>query len=91
MGGDEVDPIELNETHIIENDEMNRLIQYDTFSSVDDNFDDVHGLPLIDMGQKPLYEISKIIILYVILLLVKLKVLNGLSNTCLTQILRYEI
>lgn len=34
---------------------MNRLIQ-DTFTPMDDNFDDIHDAPLIDKEQKPLYE-----------------------------------
>ena len=67
-------------------DEIHRLIK-DTFSPMDeDNQDDSHDVdPLLKKSRKPLYEGS------IILLLVNLKVLNGLSNTCLTHILRYLI
>jgi hypothetical protein len=73
-------------------DEIHRLIQ-DTFSPMDeDNPDDIHDVdPLLEKSCQPLYEGSTTNILYVIFLLVNLKVLNGLSNTCLTQILRYLI
>jgi hypothetical protein len=73
-------------------DEIHRLIQ-DTFAPMDeDNQDDSHDVdPLLEKSRQPLYEGSTINILSAILLLVNLKVLNGLSNTCLTQILRYLI
>jgi hypothetical protein len=73
-------------------DEIHRLIQ-DTFSPMDeDNQDDSHDVdPLLEKSRQPLYEGSTTNILSAILLLVNLKVLNGLSNTCLTHILRYLI
>jgi hypothetical protein len=73
-------------------DEIHRLIQ-DTFAPMDeDNQDDNHDVdPLLEKSCQPLYEGSTINLLFAILLLVNLKVLNGLSNTCLTQILRYLI
>ena len=73
-------------------DQIHRLIQ-DTFSPMDeDNQDDNHDVdPLLKKARQPLYEGSKTNLLSAILLLVNLKVLNGLSNTCLTQILRYVI
>jgi hypothetical protein len=73
-------------------DEIHRLIQ-DTFAPMDeDNQDDSHDVdPLLEKSRQPLYEGSTTNILSAILLLVNLKVLNGLSNTCLTQILRYLI
>ena len=73
-------------------DEMHRLIQ-DTFSLMnEDNQDDSHDVdPLLKKSRQPLYEGSTTNLLSAILLLVNLKVLNGLSNTCLTQILRYLI
>jgi hypothetical protein len=58
MDGDEVNPMEENDIDIIENDGINRLI-HDTFSPMDDNFDDIHDVPLIDKAQKPLYEGSR--------------------------------
>jgi hypothetical protein len=73
-------------------DEIHRLIQ-DTFAPMDeDNQDDSHDVdPLLEKSCQPLYEGSTKNILSTILLLVNLKVLNGLSNTCLTQILSYLI
>ena len=70
--------------------EIQRLIQ-DTFAPMDeDNQDDSHDVdPLLEKSRQPLYEGSTKNLLSAILLLVNLKVLNGLSNTCLTQILRY--
>jgi hypothetical protein len=89
--GDQVSPMEEDDIdNTIENDGINRLIQ-DTFAPMDDNFDDIHDVPLIEKSQQPLYEGSRTNILSSILLLVNLKVLNGFSNTCLTQILRYVI
>jgi hypothetical protein len=66
-------------------DEIHRLIQ-DTFSPMDeDNQDDSHDVdPLLEKSCQPLYEGSTTNILSAILFLVNLKVLNGLSNTCLT-------
>ena len=71
-------------------DEINILLQ-DTFSPLDheDNLHDIHDVPLLEKSQEPLYEGSTKNLLSTILLLVHLKVLNGLSNTCFTQILRY--
>jgi hypothetical protein len=83
-------PEENDDIDIIENDRIHILIQ-DTFSLMDDNFDDVHDVPLTDKARKPLYEGSRTHILFDSLLLVKLKVLSGFSNTYLTQILRYAI
>ena len=73
-------------------DEIHRLIQ-DTFAPMDeDNQDDSHDVdPLLEKSHQPLYEGSKTNLLSSILLLMNLKVLKGLSNTCLTQILRYLI
>ena len=73
-------------------DEIHRLIQ-DTFAPMDEeNQDDSHDVdPLLEKSRKPLYEGSKTNLLSDIMLLVNLKVLNSLSNTCLIQILRYVI
>jgi hypothetical protein len=73
-------------------DEIHRLIQ-DTFCPMDeDNQDDSHDVdPLLEKSRQALYEGSTTNILSSILLLVNLKVLNGLSKKCLTQILRYLI
>jgi hypothetical protein len=61
-------------------DEIHRLIQ-DTFAPMDDSHD---VDPLLEKSHQPLYEVSTIFFLSAILLLVNLKFLNGLSNTCLT-------
>ena len=73
-------------------DEIHSLIQ-DRFAPMDEeNQDDSHHFdPLLKNERQPLYEGPKTNLLSDILLLVNLKVLNGLSNTCLTQILRYVI
>jgi hypothetical protein len=85
MDGDNV-----NDTN--QEDEIHRFIQ-DTFSPMDeDNQDDSHDVdPLLEKSRQPLYEGSTTNIISAILLLMNLKVLNGLSNTCLTHILRYLI
>ena len=59
--------------------EMNRLLQ-DIFSPLDheENLHDIHDVSLLEKSQEPLYEGSTTIILFFILLLVNLKVLNGL-------------
>ena len=55
----------------------------------DDDFDDVHNIPLLNKAYEPLYEGSKINILSVVLFIMNLKVMNGLSNIAITQMLRY--
>ena len=81
---DEDDIIDINDE-----DEIKKLIQ-DTFSPLDEeNLHDIHDVPLLEKSQEPLYEGSTKNILSIILLLVNLNILNGLSNTCFTQILRY--
>ena len=55
----------------------------------DDEFDDVHDIPLLDKSYEPLYEGSKTNLLSTILLIMNLKVMNGLSNIALPRILRY--
>jgi hypothetical protein len=86
-------PMEEYDTdNIVEMDDgTHRLIQ-DIFSPIDkQNDDDIYDVPLLEKEEQPLYEGSRTHILSAIMLLVNLKVLNGLSNTCLTQILRYVI
>ena len=81
---DEDDIIDTNGEY-----EIYRLLQ-DTFAALDeDNLNDFHDIPLLEKFQEPIYEGSTTNILYAILLLVNLKVLNGLSNTCFAQLLRY--
>ena len=60
--GDQVSPMKEDDTDngTIENDGVNRLIQ-DTFGPMDDNFDDIHDVPLIEKSQQPIYEGSRTI------------------------------
>ena len=54
-----------------------------------DEFDDVHDISLLQKEYKPLYEGSKTNLLSAILLIMNLKVMNGLSNISITWMLRY--
>ena len=54
-----------------------------------DGFDDVHDIPLLEKVYKPLYEGSNTNLMFSILLIMNLKVVNGLSNISITQMLRY--
>ena len=78
----------------VEDDGTNTLIQDTSGIGMDDDrvdFDDVHDIPLLERERQSLYEGSKTTLLTAILLLVNLKVVNGLLNACVTQILRYVI
>ena len=46
----------------------------------DDNENDVHDIPLLDKEHEPLYEVFKTNLIFVVLLIMNLKVMNGLSN-----------
>ena len=83
------DPMEEDDmNNTVGDDETNTFIQ-DAFSWMDhEKFDDIHDVPLLEKAQQPLYEGSWTNILSDTLLLASLEVLNGLSKTCLTQILR---
>jgi hypothetical protein len=78
---DQVNPMEEDDTNnTVEDDGKNRLIQ-DIFAPIDeDNFDDIHDVPLLEKAQQPLYEGSRKNILSAIMLLVNLKVLNGFQT-----------
>ena len=82
----------MNADYVIDingEDEINRLLQ-ETFAPLhEDNLHYFHDVPLLEKSKEPLYEGSTTNILFSILLVVNLKVLNGLSNTCFTQLLRY--
>ena len=52
-------------------------------------FDDVHDLPLLEKAYESLYEGSNTNLLSSILLIMNLKVMNGLSKQSITLILRY--
>ena len=49
-----------------------------------DDFDDVHDLPLLEKGYDPIYKGSNTNLLSSILLKMNLKVMNGLSNISVT-------
>ena len=85
--------------NVVEDDGTNTLI-HDSFNvRMDDDddgddhenidgFDDVHDLPLLEKAYEPLYEGSNTNILSAILLIMNLKVMNGLSNISIKQMLR---
>ena len=57
----------------------------------DDDVDTELDVPILEKAHKPLYEGSKRTLLATVLLLVNLKVMNGLSNVAMTRMLRYAI
>ena len=61
---------------------------YDDNENFDD-FNNENDIPLLDKAYEPLYEGSKTNILSDVLLIMNLKVMNGLSNISITWILRY--
>ena len=77
--------------NVVKNDGTNTLIHDDDDNDNENNddFDDVHDIPLLDKAYEPLYEGSKTNILSAVLLIMKLKVMNGISNIAITQMLRY--
>ena len=83
-----------NNNNIVQVDETNQMIQ-DLFGHPDedhgDSSDGIYDEPLIEKANKRIYKGSTTNILSTTLLLVNLKVTNNLSNTCMTQILRYVI
>ena len=85
--------------NVVEDDGTNTLI-HDSFNvrmdddDDDDNeniddFDDVHNIPLLCKAYEPLCEGSKTNLLSDILLIMSLKVMNGISNISITHMLRY--
>ena len=85
--------------NIVEDDGANTLIHYtfnvrmddDDDDHENDEFDDVHNLPLLEKEYEPLYEDSNTNILSAILLIMNLKVMNEISNTLVTRMLRHAI
>ena len=53
--------------------------------------DGIYDVPLIETSNERLFEHSNATLLSTTLLLVNLKVMNNLSNKCMTHSLRYEI
>jgi hypothetical protein len=75
-----------------EYDGKNQMIQdFFSHSDEDGDSDGIYDEPLLENENKRLYEGSRENLLSATLLLVKLKVMNNSSNTCMTQILRYVI
>ena len=102
INGEQVnDPIEEDDhtDNVVEYDGTNTLIN-DSFNvrmdddddedheNIDD-FDDVHDIPLLDKAYEPLYEGSKTNLLSAILLIMNLKVMNGISNISIILMPRY--
>ena len=56
----------------------------DGTSESDNDDEDGLDIPLLDKAHEPLYECSQTTLLSAIVLLVNLKVMNHLSNTCMT-------
>jgi hypothetical protein len=86
---------EVDVNNTIEEDGRNILIE-ETFNNVgiddDENpLDGVFDIHVLAKAIQPLHQGSKISLLSTILLLVNLKVMNGLSKTSVTQLLRYAI
>jgi hypothetical protein len=75
-----------------EDDGTNQMIQ-DLFSQPDEDGKNagIYDEPLLEKTNKRLNEGSRENLVTATLLLVNLKVMNHLSNTCMTQILRYVI
>jgi hypothetical protein len=74
-----------NEDLMEEDDGTNQMIQ-DFFSQPDEDANSVgiYDEPLLEKANKRLYEGSRENLLSATLLLVNLKVMNNLSNTCMT-------
>ena len=95
QGNDHIDQENDNNDNIVEYYSTNTLI-HDTFNVImddddddqeNDDFDDVHDLPLLEKAYKPLYEGSNTNLVSAILLIMNLKVMNGLSNISITWML----
>ena len=103
------DPMEDDDhepENTFEDDGMNALI-HDTFgigvaAADDDDLDDdveddieaIHDIPLPERATKLLYKGSQSTLLSIVLLLVNLKVMNGLSNikmSCMLRLVIYAI
>ena len=64
-------------------------LQDDKHDSDEDNDDDyIFDKPILENATESLHEGTKKSVLSAVMFLVNLKVSNGLSNTCMTQILR---
>ena len=102
LNGEQVnDPIEEDDhtDNVVEDDGTNTLIHHSFNVRMDDDddndhenideFNDVHDIPLLEKAYEPIYEGSKTNLLSAILLIMNLKVMNGISNISITRMLRY--
>lgn len=94
--GEDNDPMEDGDhapENTIEEDGINTLIHDTSSPSVSDHDDDDDSLdvPLLQKAYEPLYKDSQKTFLSTILLLLNLKVMNGLSNITMSHMLRYVI
>ena len=83
------DIVEYDSTNTLIHDTFNVRMEDEDDGHENDNFDDVHDLPLLEKAYEPFYEGSKTNFLFAILFIMKLKVMNGLSNILITHMLRY--
>ena len=83
--------VEDDGTNILIHDSFNVIMDDDddNYNENIDEFNDVHDIPLLEKAYEPLYEVSKTNLLSDILLIMNLKVMTGLSNISITQVLRY--
>ena len=73
------DVIEDDGKNTLIHDSFNVRMDEDEFDTEnDDDFDDVHDIHLLDKAYEPLYEGSKTNILSTVLLIMNLKVMNGI-------------
>ena len=93
--GEDNDPMEDDDhapENTIEDDGINTLI-HDTFSPSVSDHDDDDSLDesLLEKAYEPLCKDSQTTLLSAVLLLLNLKVMNGLSNITMSRMLRYVI
>ena len=83
--------VEGNDTMEEDHDDEDHDDQDDHDDDDDDDVDTELDVPILEKAHESLYEGSKITILATVLLLVNLKVMNGLSNVAMSRMLRYAI
>ena len=87
--------VEGNDTMEEDQDDEDHNDQNDHYDQDDDDDDDdvdvELDVPILEKAHKPLYEGSETNLLAIVLLLVNLKVMNGLSNVAMKCMLRYAI
>ena len=83
--------VEDDGTNILIHDSFNVIMDDDddNYNENIDDFHDVRDIPLLEKEYEPLNEGSKTNLLFSILLIMNLKVMNGLSNISITRMLRY--